>query len=141
MAEHTFDQAAFVAMFPEFVATNPASLQAWWTMATQYITPDDGWLLNGDPLQLALDLMTAHLAKTFTMISAGQVAVVMTSAGEGSVNLSMAPPPAKDGWQYWLSTTPYGLQLWALLSARGAGGVYVGASAERASFRKAGGVF
>lgn len=65
----------------------------------------------------------------------------MTSASEGSVSVGMMAPPAKNGWQFWLSSTPYGVQLGALLGVASAGGVFIGGSEERAAFRKAGGVW
>lgn len=142
MAVHVFDVTAFQAQFPEFASTSPATLNGYWAMATQYITSADGCLFAGDALQLALYLMTAHIAKLMTDVSAGNTpGGPATGASEGSVSISMAPPPFRNGWQFWLSTTPYGQQLWALLSVRSAGGFYIGGSFERASFRKAGGVF
>lgn len=144
MATQVWDQAAFQAQFPEFAGTPGSALQGYWNMAVQYMNPNDGCLLSGSILLLGLNLLTAHLARLFAQIAAGagnNTPGVVTGAGEGSVNVSMAPPPFRDGWQYWLSTTPYGQQLWALLQANTAGGLYVGGSLERASFRKAGGVF
>lgn len=139
---HTFDPAAFVAQFPEFAAVPAPQLTGYWSMATQYMDPNDGCILSGGVLQLGLNLMTAHLARSYALINANSgTPGVTTGAGEGSVNISMAAPPFRNGWQFWLSTTPYGQQLWALLQVQTAGGLYVGGSLERASFRKAGGVF
>ena len=133
---YPFNLAAFVALFPEFAAESFASmLPGWYAQATNYV------LMAGAPVQLALNLMTAHLAKSFTLISQGKMNVVMTSAGEGPVNISMEPPPAKTMWQWWLATTPYGQQLLALLDVQSAGGYYFGGSCERQGFRKAGGIF
>lgn len=142
MATHSFDAAGFRVMFPEFssATTYPDStLSGYFSMSTQYVSPDDGTYLFGDTLQLALNLMTAHIAKALTLAAAGKSSGVTIGAGEGSVNVSLLPPPAKSAWQYWLSTTPYGMQLRALLLAAGAGGLIAGPSLERASFRKAGG--
>jgi hypothetical protein len=142
MATHALDLVNFRALFPEFATTpNDAQLAAYWGMATQYMSPNDGVVLYGDTLQLGLNLMTAHLAKSMTLISSGKQSVVVSSSSEGSVSVSLVPPPIKSGWQWWLSTTPYGAQLWALLNIKTAGGLMVGGSLERASFRHAGGVF
>ncbi len=144
MAQHTLDIAAFRAMFPAFadVAKYPdVTLSMWWTMATSYIHDYDNCLICGDTLQLALNLMTAHLAQSFTLIGAGQVPGVVTSATEGSVSVSMEPPPAKSAWAYWLSTTPYGLQLWALLQTLTVGGFTIGGLPESSGFRRAYGIF
>jgi hypothetical protein len=145
MAQHTFDVAAFRAMFPAFsnVVTYPdATLQLWWTMAVQYVNDYDNCLIAGDTLQLALNLMTAHLAQSSTLIANGQSTPgVVGSAAEGTVSISMVPPPVKNMWQYWLSSTPYGQQLLALLQTIVAGGFTIGGLPETSGFRRVGGVF
>ena len=144
MAQHTLDIAAFRAMFPAFADTTKfpdASIIGWWTMGNQYIYSYDNCLITGDTLQLALNLMTAHLAQSFAMIGKGTNPGIVTAATEGSVNVSMMPPPVKNGWQYWLATTPYGIQLWALLQSLTAGGFTIGGLPETSGFRRVYGVF
>lgn len=145
MAQHTFDVTAFRAMFPAFadpLKYPDATLQMWWTMAIQYISDMDNCVIEGDTLQLALNLMTAHLAQSFTMLANGQTNPgIITGATEGSVSVSMTPPPAKNMWQYWLATTPYGQQLQALLSALVVGGFTIGGLPETAALRRVFGVF
>lgn len=143
MAAHTFDLTLFQAACPALAAADVPTLTATFTTATVIMTPYDGCLLNGDALQLALNLMTGHLTQLSSTLVADPGAVVgpVASAAEGSVNIALVPAPATDGWKYWLSSTPYGLQLWALLSVKSAGGLMVGGSLERASFRQAGGGF
>ncbi len=143
MSTNVFNLTAFQALFPEFAATDPTALASYWAMATSYIDAADSVLLSGDPLTLALNLMTAHLAKSFKSLNSGKASAPVTSATEGSVSVSMQPPPTKDGWQFWLASTPYGVQLWALLRAQAAGasGAFVGGSLDRASFRQAGGIW
>lgn len=85
--------------------------------------------------------MTAHLTQLSTMAAAGQATGVGQSATVGAVSVSMVPPPIKSGFQYWLASTPYGMQLWALLNVKGAGGLYVGGLPEKTAFRKVGGIF
>ncbi len=141
MSTHAFDLPTFQAQFPELANLPGVVNGMYWGIATETMTADDGCILSGNTLQLALSLMTAHLAKLFSANGVGQVTGVLTSAGEGSVSAGFAPPPFRTGWQFWLSTTPYGQQLWALLQVQSAGGLYIGGSLERASFRKAGGYF
>lgn len=141
MSLHALDPAAFKAQFVELSALSDAQVQAYGGMASAYLDPNDGPLISGPALQLALSLMAAHLAKSFLMIGDGQTAVVVAGSAEGSVSVSLVAPPVKGAWQWWLATTPYGQQLWALLQIQSAGGLYVGGSMERAAFRKAGGVF
>lgn len=127
--------------FPEFVGISDDTMTSYWSMACTYISPEDGVILKGYALRLALILLTAHLAKAYTMIAAGQTSVVVQGATEGAVTVNLLAPPVKTAWQYWLSTTPYGTQLWAYLAQKGAGGLWVGGSLDRASYRQAGGVF
>ena len=145
MTTPTYNDTNFRLQFPEFsdpTAYPAQSLQGWWTMGTAYIsTNQPGWLVNDAQAQLSNDLVAAHLAKSFALIASGAAPSVIQSATEGSVGVSMTPPPAKSAFGYWLSTTPYGLQLRALLGVLAGPGLYVGASMERSAFRKAGGVF
>lgn len=141
---HTLDVAKFRALFPEFasdVLYPDATIETWWEMAGNYIAPFDGPLLCGDPLQAALNFLTAHLLKSSIMIAAGQQMAVVTGSRVGEVSVQTQPPPTKDGWKYWLATTPYGLQLWALLRARTAGGYFFPGLPERSAFRKVGGTW
>lgn len=66
---------------------------------------------------------------------------MVNSATEGSVSVGMTPPPAKNMWQWWLATTPYGVQLMALLQSLTVGGFIVGGAPELGAFRRVGGVF
>lgn len=143
MAAHTFDLTLFQAACPALASANPTTLAATFTTATVIMTPYDGCLFNGDALQLALNLMTGHLTQIASMLVADPGAVIgpVAGAAEGSVSLNLVPSPATSGWQYWLASTPYGQQLWALLSVKSAGGMMIGGSLERASFRQAGGGF
>jgi hypothetical protein len=142
----SYNDANFRAQFPAFAnpTTYPeALLQGYWTMGTAYINQDGGpgWRRNPAQLQLALDLMGAHLAQSYTLINAGVPSVVVQGSTEGTVTVSMTPPPVKTAFGWWLATTAYGAQLRALLQVVGSVGFYVGGSIERAGFRKAGGGF
>lgn len=142
----TFNETNFRLQFPAFAdATDfpTAQLNGWWTMGTAYINLNNnaGWDFTSKQLQLALDLMCAHLAKSFTMINAGIPSVVVQGTSEGTVNVSMTPPPVKTAFGWWLATTPYGSQLRALLRAVANVGLFVGGSNENLGFRRAGGYF
>jgi hypothetical protein len=71
----------------------------------------------------------------------GGVTGVVTGATIDKVSVQLAAPTTKSGWQYWLASTPYGMQLWAFLSIKSAGGLYIGGRPERRAFRKVGGNF
>src|SRR4051812_28996724 len=100
MATHELDVAAFRATFPAFAnaGTFPdATIQIYWDLATTYIGPNDGWGLNGSPLQSALNFMTAHLLQSNAILTAGQTAVaIVTSSKIGDVTVTTKPPPTKD---------------------------------------------
>lgn len=147
MAEHTLDLAQFRALFPAFADTTKfpdVMIEAQWLAATGFMGSYDGCLISGNQLQLALNYLTAHLLQSWVLIQTGGPSAtvgVTTGAVVDKVQVQMAPPPIKNGWQYWLATTPYGIYLWGLLSAASAGGFYVGGLPERAAFRKVGGTF
>lgn len=146
----SFDVAQFRAMYPAFanMTTFPdAVLQMYWDQATSYVSNVNyGWLFgaqsaNGNAVNrvLALNLMTAHITQLFVLIGVGQTPGIVTGATVDKVNVTLEAPPIKDGWQYWLAQTPYGQQLWALLTAASVGGWYVGGSnAGRAGMRDSG---
>lgn len=147
MAEHILDLTTFRLLFPAFAdvtAFPDAYVQAQWDMAVSYLGVYDGPLLCGAPLQSALNLMTAHLMAINVILAAngpGAQVSVTVGATIDKVTVSSMPPPVKSGWAWWLNTTPYGAQLWALLSMRSAGGFYAGGLPERLGFRKVGGTF
>ena len=144
MATISFDIAAFRVSYPEFADETEypdATLQAYWDAATCYISDDTYGCLGADCRELALNLMTAHLAKISTLANSGSAGGFVNSATIDKVSVSTTPPPAKDQYSWWLSTTPYGQQLQALLGANIAGGMYVCGRAEKRSFRKVGGYF
>jgi len=142
MAQHELNINSWRARFPAFSNLNDAQVGIAWDMATSYIADYDNFMLSDKRLQLALDLMTAHISQIrMNSSSGGGVSGVMTSATEGSVSIGYAPPPFKNGFQAWLAYTPYGMELWALISGALAGGIYVGGKPETTAFRDVGGRF
>lgn len=149
-----YNDANFRQLFTVFSDTTKypsATLSMYWTVASDYISTNDNPCnnLNGASLQLALDMLCAHLATLFTADAnnvagggdPGQQATIETSSTIGSISVSNLPPPVKDAWDYWLNQTAYGQQLLALLKVKSVGGFYVGGLPEREGFRKAMGVF
>lgn len=148
-----YDESLFRAQFPEFGdATKFPSVQieAYWDMAGLFIANDECPYntLKGKVLATVLNMLTAHL------LTLGRQAVGIggaapganqggftTSATIGEVTVAKLAPPASDGWEWWLASTPYGQMLWALLQLKAVGGFSVGGLDERGSIRKAGGVF
>lgn len=142
---HTFDYALFQSQFPAYASAPPESvLSVYWQVGTNYIDPNDNFCggLNGDVLQYALNLMCAHQAYINALVASGQTSVVVTGSSIDKVSVSLLAPPVKDGYQFWLQTSPYGQQLAALLRAQFAGGFYSAVGLpERRAFRKVGGSF
>ena len=149
----TYNDAQFRAMFPAFASQTAfpqAILQMYWDQATTFVSnlANYGWLTGGQSPSgnptgraLALNLMTAHIAQIFVLVGLGQTPAPITAAGIDKVNVTLLPPPVKDGWEWWLSCTAYGAQLWALLIANSVGGWYSGGSPTRAGFNGAAGAF
>jgi len=146
MASHAvLNLSSFRSSFTAFAnsATYPdVMINAYYANAGAYISQNDACGgLNGATLDFALQLLTAHLLQSFSMISAGQTNVLVSATSIDQVSVTLTPPPAKTGWEWWLATTPYGLQLWALLNVQSTGGWSVGGRPEVCAFRKVGGSF
>lgn len=148
MATPALDYAKFRALFPQFANETlypNVMLDAWWTMANCAMQEPPRICLTDDCGSLMLYLMTAHIGALMTSIAAGGKkggkAGVLTSATIDKVTVGYTLPPFKNGWQFWMSSTPYGLQLWAMLSAAAAGGFSVNGRPEARAFRKVYGRF
>lgn len=141
----TFDPALFRVQFPAY-ADNTAYpdgvLQIYWNTAINFVTAENYGNCVDSQRQLAINSLVAHLITLNALILAGEAPVIPTSAGVGTVTVSLQPPKTDgDPWQWWLATTPYGMQCWALLSLAASGGIFVGGSPERSAFRQVGGGF
>ena len=120
----TFNYAAWTAIFPELSAVSEPAASGYFNMATLYIRNDGGGPINDVNMQTTLlNLATAHIAKLFSMQTAGLPVTGGTeppggavgrvsSATEGSVTAQLDIPPdaANQGW-WWLQT-PYGAAAW-----------------------------
>lgn len=146
---HCLDIGVFRCRFPEFEKTEDAVIARYWEIADIFITAEDGPLLDGRALQLALELTTAHC---LALNDGGTQSAGIQGNGGGKtgfvsrstidkVTVQFQPPSFKDGFDYWANATHYGQQLLALLKAKSAGGFYIGGAHERCAFRKAGGSF
>lgn len=139
--KHEFNEQEFRQLFPEFmdeVKYPSFVLNSWFTQASFMFSAEDSWLIEGDSLKMALYLLTAHISKTQGGES-GSGAV--TSATEGTVSVSYIEAPVKNGWQFYLSGTPYGTQLWFMLQGLSAGGFMFGGLPETRALKKVGGIF
>lgn len=147
-----FDATYFRLNFPAFANVTTyttAVLQRYWDQATVYISDRDYacYMLAGRQRVLALNQLTAHIAQLYVLVAdaddpaTAQIGLDQ-SATIDKVSVTVTPPPVTTQFAWWLSLTPYGQMLLALLQGVTAGGFYVGAGVpERSAFRKAGGVF
>lgn len=146
MTEHVFDETVFRAQFPEFSSPlkYPSTLlNAMFDVAKIRLTPYDNWLICGNRLQYALNLMTAHVTALRSAIAGGdgEGCGIVQNASEGSVSVSMAVPRIKDGFDFWMMQTPYGQELLAFLKTLTAQGFYFGGKPEGSAIRDVGGSF
>ena len=140
----TIDIPTFRQQFPAFadaVVFPDVMIQMYFDMATNYVNNENIGFLRDNSRLLAIYLMTAHLLAIANGINTGNLVQPVINATEGAVTVGFAPPPFKNGWEWWLNATPYGQQLWALLSAKSTGGFYIGGSNVRSGIRKPQGWF
>lgn len=140
----TLNITTFRTLFPAYsnATTYPdAVLTMNWDTATLYISAEDyGWL-SGASRERSIYLMAAHITALSDIISSGQNPSLVSASSIDKISVTLTPPPIKNQFHWWLSLTPYGAQLLALLKMSAVGGMYVGGSAERSAFRKVGGRF
>lgn len=147
MGTINYNDDLFRQLFPAYANTSiyPSTLiQNYWITATVYINNKTGGCyfggMNVAQQTQAINLMTAHLLFISGLIQAGETPNIVTGAGIDKVNVTLEPPPAKNMWQFWLATSPYGQQLLALLQLAAVGGAYIGGVPELAAFRRVGGI-
>lgn len=135
----TFDYALFIAQCPAYSNESQfsqATLQAFWDSATYYISDVGNFgSLQGDARQYAINLLVAHLVYISQLVASGTVPYVLGASSIDKVSITAVPPPLKNQWGWWMSISPYGQQLWALLQAKSVGGFYIGGSPTISAFR------
>lgn len=138
-----FNSTEFRSLFPAFgnqTLYPDATLNNDFTLATGYVSDRAGGCFIGGMSaarqKQALYLMTAHLLAIGDAIATGSNPALLQAATIDKISVTQTPPPVKNQWQWWLSTTAYGQQLLALLQVASVGGFYVpGAPPARAGFR------
>ena len=134
----------FRQIFPAFAdsgAYPDAYLLLIYDMATQYISDVASCSLPATTLALALNFMTAHLVATANATTQNTPVGALTAATIDKVSITLQSRTNANDWSLWLASSPYGIQLAALLRVHAAGGFEVGSRPERAAFRGVGGVF
>lgn len=114
MTTITVDNDTFRLWFPYFKDSTDESIQAAYAGAGSYISLNEGDIgLDIAGQTRGVYLATAHVAYLATNPDKA-VSANLSSGSEGSVSASFAI--YSDPWRRFLSTTPYGLELLALLS-------------------------
>ncbi len=140
-----FDPTLIRATLPEYsdpVKYPDALLQMYWDHAICLADPSNCGMVIDCSRALMINLLTGHLIYVFEkQASKGKQGGFQTSSTVDKVSVSRLAPPATDMFSWWLSQSPRGQELLALLEIFTVGGLYIGGHDEDSSFRKAGGVF
>ena len=141
-----FNANAFRVQFPAFespVTYSDATLNMYFGTANAYVQNNGGWTpFSCQQLTQAMNLFTAHLAFLGNAIANGNAPTIVSASSIDKISVTLEPPPAKNQFQWWLNTSPYGAQLLALLEIVAVGGAYVSTGIPgRAGFRFGGNGF
>ncbi len=119
----TFDPAAFYAQFPELSTVPSQQLAGYYNVVANGMIDNSACSVIPDQppgagvLSQAMMWATAHLAKLFATVNgqapSGLVGRI-SSAAEGSVNVSTDLKIEAQSAQFWI-TTNYGLMVWQML--------------------------
>lgn len=127
-------QEGFLTQFPEFNTESYLELiPVYLERAQVYCTTVNFGRLKNDKRILAIYLLTAHLLTLANQAkngASGQGGLV-ASASVGSVSVSYVQIPNLNQFDYWLSLSPYGMQLLTLLDILSSVPFYIGGSYER----------
>lgn len=124
--------AEFRLAFPEFDSTTKypnAYIERFITQATMYISTQSG-IIRDDVRKLAIEYMVGHLITLSAVDGQGNAqgdgnsGGVLTSASIESVSVAFQGVIAKDAFEQWIQSTPYGKMYWALLEANTPTGVF-----------------
>jgi len=137
-----FNIAEFRIRFPEFsdVLKFPdVRLEFFWFEATCLISDQDCGRLTGKCRELAIQLLTAHIAKLSEEEAEG--GGIVQSATIDKVSVTLKYPEFRTQSQWWFYQTPYGSQYYTMLIIRSIGGWNVGGRPVSSGFRKENGSF
>lgn len=119
--------------FASATAYPDAYMQRFLTQATMYISTKN-FRIRPEVRVLAIEYMAGHLLTLAAVDAAGNAnpnadtaGSVVNSASVDNVSVSLQAVIAKDAFEQWIQSTPYGKAYWALLTANNPTGIfYVG---------------
>lgn len=128
---------AFKPAFSDTSKYSDELISAFIERAGFYVSTQNCGSLRDGARAYAIELMTAHLITLNDKILSGDTGASsrITSTSIDKISVSLEAPQTKDEWSYWLSLTPYGMALLALLKAKSPLGVYSGGKNYRNCFR------
>lgn len=102
-----------------------------------YVSPINCGVLRCEQRVYAIELMAAHLLTLNDKILSGDISAGgrITSATIDKISVSLEAPKNQNDFSYWLSLTPYGMSLLALLKTKSSIGIYSGGTNYRGSLR------
>lgn len=116
--------------FPEFAdecVYPDGYIKRFLTQATMYISRDNR-VLRAEVRELGILYMACHLMSLSAVDGKGNTTGndgnIITSSHIGSVSVSIQAPIARDSFEQWIQSTPYGKAYWALLKANNPTGVF-----------------
>lgn len=116
--------------FPEFASEcvyPDGYINRFLTQATMYISRDNR-VLRAEVRELGIQYMACHLMALSAVDSKGNATGndgnIITSSHIGSVSVSIQAPIARDSFEQWIQSTPYGKAYWALLKANNPTGLF-----------------
>ena len=114
MVKIIIDADKFKAIFPAFKDVDNEAIMFAYDGAESYIATTVGAI----GLTLSLQTRGVYLATAHCLYMSQNPDEFrqLSSATEGSASAGFTPPPTKDLFQYYLSLTPYGLELLAILA-------------------------
>lgn len=112
-----------------------------WDQAVMMSDDADYGMITGGNKQFTLNLLTAHLMALSNNVATGNQGGFVTSSTIGDVSVAKKAPPTASMLDWWLSQTPRGQQLLAMLQISSVGGISIGGLPESSAFRKWNGVF
>lgn len=133
----TFDYPLFCDQIPLYsdpLKYPEAEIHLYWDTAVNYVSDVNCGSVQNEKRAYAINLMTGHLLYIAGLAGKGQVPGLMQNATIDKLTVGLTPPPLRNQWQWWLSISPYGQQLLALLQVNSVGGFYVGGSPTLAGF-------
>lgn len=134
-----YNDTQFRTAFPAFAdptAYPQSTLSMYFDTSGLYVANSNfGFLAAAGATLHCLYLLTAHLAQLGTQIAAGNSGGVIINATIDKITVGLQEAVLHNQWQYWLQSTPYGMQLLALLQVQSVGGFYVPGGIGRSGFR------